>query len=350
MRRCSLKTPLWQKNVTQTINKIKKSSKSRFLKSINIYDCICIFIYNHFNKNIFAYSTIHTYYINLNIFNKWLNNELNILNINLIKTNHLHSYFKYLINIKKYKNTSLESVYIALMRFFRSMKHRRILNKNPFQNFFIKSHRYMKNEKILNIIEVKKLLQSVGEHYEYLKTKNRLNKFSLFIHRRDICIITLAIACGIRRNEIQKIEIQNINFDATSILIKGKGSKLFNIKERKIFFSHPFLEIIISKYYDLRKKLPGNSFFSNCYGDTLTKNAIGQIFRRYSKYAFNTFIANTTNLRKSFTSYLVKKKIPIKAIQIMLGHENCEVTLKYYVHHSVDDLKITWKETTPYDK
>jgi len=44
--------PKWERQVNQTIEKIKKKSKSKTLKSSNIFECICIFIFDHLKKNI----------------------------------------------------------------------------------------------------------------------------------------------------------------------------------------------------------------------------------------------------------------------------------------------------------
>ena len=193
-----------------------------------------------------------------------------------------------------------------------------------------------------------KLLRSVKEHYDFLKRENKPGCFSLFIHRRDICILTLFIACGLRRGEIQRIEISEIDFDARTIIVQGKGNGRFTIKERKVFFSHPFLEKIIKRYYKLRQEIPGNNFFCNCYGDELYASSVGTVFSRYSSFAFGKPKYNATITRKTFTSHLVRKKVNIEAIRSMLGHENCETTLRYYVHYSTSDLEKTWKEANPY--
>ena len=46
--------------------------------------------------------------------------------------------------------------------------------------------------------------------------------------------------------------------------------------------------------------------------------------------------------------HLVRKKVNIEMIRDLLGHENCETTVKYYVHFSTEDLEKIWKESNPY--
>ena len=142
------------------------------------------------------------------------------------------------------------------------------------QDFHILAKRHINRVNLLTIFDIKILLSSVKEHYDTLRDSGKLDCFSLFIHRRDLCILALCVACGLRRGEIQRIKQNHIDFYKKTILIPGIGSKRVVIKERTAFFSHPFLEKILIRYYRMRKKLPGNSFFCNCYGDELNASAI----------------------------------------------------------------------------
>lgn len=348
MRRRSLTTPKWETQVDQTIQKVKKGSKSRSLKSSYFYECVCIFISDHLNKLIFSHTTLSLYYQYLKSFSVWMSETEKVTDIRKVNVSHLQKYFYYLENVRKYKKSSLEGVQTSLMRFFRSMRFRRLIKKNPMQDFHIVARRHINNAEILNAFDIKILIRSVKEHYRYLKDSGNLDCFSLFIHRRDLCILVFCIACGLRRGEIQSIKLDHVDFDKKTILIPGKGNQRVIFKERTAFFSHPFLEEILLIYYRMREKLPENSFFCNCYGDELNANAIGQIFIRYSAFISEDVHYNATITRKSFSSHLVRKKVNIEAIRDLLGHENCETTVKYYVHFTTEDLEKIWKESNPY--
>lgn len=348
MRRRSLATPKWETQVSQTIHKVKKESKSRSLKSSDLYECVCIFISDHLKKQIFSYASVSLYYQHLKSFYTWLSENGKITDISNVGACLLRDYFSYLEDIRNYKKSSLEGVQTALERFFRSMRLRRLIKENPMQDFRISARRNMNSVEILTPFDIKMLLRSVKEHYQYLKDNNKHDCFSLFIHRRDLCILALCVACGLRRGEIQRIKLDHMDFDKRTVLIPGKGDQRVIIKERTAFFSHHFLEEIVTRYHLMRKKLPGNSYFCNCYGDELGARAIYTIFRRYGSFINKTRNYNATITRKSFSSHLVRKKVNIEAIRDLLGHENCETTLKYYVHFSVTDLEKIWKESNPY--
>ena len=98
----------------------------------------------------------------------------------------------------------------------------------------------------------------------------------------------------------------------------------------------------------MRDKFPGNSLFCNCYGQELNPHTIADIFKKYSSFISQDAHYNPTITRKTFASHLVRKKVNIEAIRNLMGHENCEITLRYYVHFSTSDLEAIWKESNPY--
>ena len=181
-----------------------------------------------------------------------------------------------------------------------------------------------------------------------LKLQKRFKPSFLFIHRRDLCILTLGIACGLRRGEIHMIKIQDVDFNSKTILIHGKGNQRFIVKERMAFFSHPFLVELIDRYYELRKTLPGDNFFCNCDGKELNPSTINVVYKKYRSFYSEDTLCNPTITRKSFASQLVYKKVNTEAIRVVLGHKRAETTLRYYVHFSALKLEKTWKETNPY--
>jgi len=348
MQRRRSRPPLWETQVHQTIQSIKSRSESRSLKSSDLHECICIYIGDHLKKQIFSYQTIGNYYRHLSLFHAWLKQTNTNSNIRHLDASCIRRYFRFLEQTKHYKKFSLQIVQIVLRRFFRSMKLRRLIRTNPVGDFHIQAKHKDKLEPIPSPFELMRLLRSVREHYQYLLDHRKEHKFSLFIHRRDLCIFGLYASCGLRRAEIQRTQILDVDFDQKTIRIAGKGCGRFTIRERLAFFSHPFLEEILNQYWQMRKELPGTALFCNWLGDELTVKSIDSIFQTYNGFLQNGMRYNATVLRKSFCTHLVQKKVNVTAIQLLLGHEKCETTLTYYVRLSEEQLQRTWKETNPY--
>ena len=339
---------MWETQVQRTVQDIKNRSKSRSLKSADLQECICIFIGDHLRKQIFSYQTIVNYYRHLSLFRTWLKQTNPNFNIRHVDALCIRRYFCFLEQTKHYKKFSLQIVQIVLRRFFRSMKLRRLIRSNPVGEFHIQAKHKDKLEPIPSPFELMRLLRSVKEHYQYLLDHRKAHKFSLFIHRRDLCIFGLYVSCGLRKAEAQRIQIRDVDFDQKTIRIAGKGCGRFTIRERLAFFSHPFLEETLKRYWQMRKHLPGTALFCNWLGDELTVRSTESVFKTYNDFIQNGTQYNATVLRKSFCTHLVQKKVNLSAIQQLLGHEKCETTLTYYVRLSEEQLQRTWKETNPY--
>ena len=181
MRRRSLKTPLWERQVLQTIQKVKGKSNSRSLKSCDLYECLCIFISNHLKERIFSQATICVYYRHLKSFSTWMSEAEKLTDIRTIQVSHLRKYFSYLESERKYKKSSLEGIQTPLMRFFRSMRFRKLIPKNPMKDFHILARRHINSANLLTVFDIKIFLRGVKDHYWYLRDSGKLGCFSLFI-------------------------------------------------------------------------------------------------------------------------------------------------------------------------
>lgn len=348
MKSLSGNVPRWETRVNQTILELKSTSKSRSLKSHDVYQCVCIFINDHLKKRLLAYATIGFYYKHLKLFSAWLHKTGKATDIRKLSVTDLRGYFSYMENERNYKNTTIEGAQAPLLKFFRSMKLRRLIKDNPMQDFKIVARRYITSASVLTAFDLKMLLQSVKDHCRYLQDNDKLTSHSLFLHRRDLCIVALCIGCGLRNGEIRGIKTDHVDFDRATLLIPGKGNQRVVIKQRTAFFSHPFLQEVLMRYQRMREKLPGDSFFCNCHGDELNSSAVCGVFSRYAGFISENAHYSATITRKSFSSHLVRKKVNIEAIRDLLGHEKCETTVKYYVHFTTEGLEKIWKESNPY--
>jgi site-specific recombinase XerD len=97
----------------------------------------------------------------------------------------------------------------------------------------LESPKLPKREPIsLTLEQSKKLLNSVDEGSEY--------------YYRNRCILTLFLHCGIRLSELVNIKLSDINWEANSIKILGKGNK-----ERNIYFDKTTLPVV-KEYLETR--------------------------------------------------------------------------------------------------
>ena len=89
MQRSRGKTPLWGRQVVQTVRGIRSRSKRRSLKSSNVYECLCLFA-------------------------RWLEQSHPRLSIAAVDAPCIRRYFSYLEHARHYKRFSLQIVQVVL--------------------------------------------------------------------------------------------------------------------------------------------------------------------------------------------------------------------------------------------
>jgi integrase/recombinase XerC len=348
MQRSRGNPPLWERQVLQTVRGIRSRTDRRSLKSSNVHECLCIFIADLLKNGTLCHTNVRNHYRHLSLFVRWLQQRHPRIRVAAVDATCIRHYFAYLENDKHYKRFSLQIVQLALKRFFRSLQRRRLIRTNPVGEVRIQIGHKDAVRTLPSPFELMRLLASVKGHYQWLCGRRTVHRFSLFIHRRDLCIFALCVACGLRTSELARIQSADVDVERFTIRIAGKGAGRFTIRERLAFFSHPFLQQVLQRYGKMREALPGSSFFCNWLGDPLSGRSVYDIFMAYSSFLHPPAPYHPTVLRKAFCTHLAQRKVPLSAIQLLMGHEKCETTLQYYLQLSPEQIHHTWKETTPY--
>ena len=145
--------------------------------------------------------------------------------------------------------------------------------------------------------------------------------------------ILLALATGLRRGDIERIRIADIDCESLVVTTKSK-------KTRKSMGSRPIPEQVmkeLKKYIsalDPHQEQLFDDNFSQCRWDTL-RNVIGEPYLRFQE------------LRKTFCSILAQKGVSISVTQKLLEHSSPELTNKVYTNvdpvlrHAINQLPIS---------
>jgi len=159
----------------------------------------------------------------------------------------------------------------------------------------------------------------------YLKQEELRELFKSARSMKEKLIIYLAYDCALRRSELAKIRIKDINFDEWTIKIKGKGDR-----ERILPITKRETRNILKRYVE---NLPEGSIylFEGKQGHT-TPDTVGRIFKRIAKRAGMPNISFHV-LRHSRAIHLLEKDIDIAYINKLLGHARLDTTSIYVVTH-----------------
>lgn len=155
---------------------------------------------------------------------------------------------------------------------------------------------------------------------------------------RDHCIIEVLYSCGLRISELCKMSFSDLFLDDGYIRVHGKGRKerLVPISQRAI----SELEAWIPIRRNLTP-LPGNEdyiFLSLHRGKPLSRITLFIFLRQYAELAGITKKISPHTLRHSFATHLLQGGANLRAIQVMLGHENLKTT-EVYTHIDREHLR-----------
>jgi integrase/recombinase XerD len=242
--------------------------------------------------------------------------------IRSIKLADLYAFISYAENARKNNPCARARKVAAIKSFFKYLYSKtRILYENPASD--LESPKLNKRNPIyLTLDESKNLLASIDEKYSHDK--------------RDFCIITLFLNCGLRLSELCSINISKIKEDTLTIV--GKGNK-----ERTVYLNKTCLNAI-SEYMLERADMSilnehRDALFISERKTRISRYTVEKIVKKYIKISgLDNSKYSPHKLRHTAATLMYKHgNVDIRSLQKILGHENLSTT-QIYTH--VDDEKL----------
>ncbi|MBO6013643.1 MAG: tyrosine recombinase XerD [Bacteroidales bacterium] len=146
--------------------------------------------------------------------------------------------------------------------------------------------------------------------------------------QRNRAILETLYSCGLRVSELTELKISNIFEKERYLLVFGKGRK-----ERIVPISDSALREI-HNYYEFRYELdvkPGyqDYVFLNRFGRKLSRMMVFNLVKRYAQEANVQKVISPHTFRHTFATHLLEGGANLRAIQLMLGHEQISTTEIY---------------------
>jgi integrase/recombinase XerC len=178
---------------------------------------------------------------------------------------------------------------------------------------------------------------------------------SLFL-RRDLALLELLYAAGIRVSELTGLNLADIDQKERVLRVRGKGDK-----ERIVPYGSKAQEAL-DKYWPLREQLflqPSSSrgrhrdgphteaVFLNYAGRRLTQRSVGRIVKKYVHLVNVNWDLHPHSLRHAFATHLLADGADLRAIQELLGHQSLSTTQKY-THASIRQLMEIYDKSHPH--
>lgn len=151
---------------------------------------------------------------------------------------------------------------------------------------------------------------------------------------RDKTIFELLYATGVRCSELVNITIEDVDMNAKTIRIFGKGKK-----ERMVLFGDKAKEKILEYYAKERPEILNHkeALFLNYRYEKLTPRSVQRIVKMFRAFLPIERPLTPHKLRHSFATHLLNEGADLRAVQELLGHKTLATTEKY-THVSLENL------------
>lgn len=169
--------------------------------------------------------TIYSYTHAAKMFVKWFaDNRIDNIKINQVTKVHAREYIDYLALNKNYSGRSLNDQLTMLGTFFNCMVDRDWIVKSPFKG-------------------IKKGKVEIGRNIAFTEPERKLLLDHLYNNDRQMFYFTQFIYyCFIRRSELTRLRIRDIDFNSMTIIIPADCSK--NKKQESVVIPYSFISIL----------------------------------------------------------------------------------------------------------
>lgn len=308
---------------------------------VTIKQMMADFILHCHHEKKLSSKTQRCYEIDLIQFLQFLEKGKYELQIEKIDKNILRGY---LHNISHFKAKTIKRKIATLKAFFNFMEFEDKIMVNPFRKVRFKIKEPKRLPTIMTESEVQKIFQAV---YSKRKVVGMESCYKNFETLRNIAVIELLFATGIRVSELSNLSQDNINLQDGFIKVIGKGNK-----ERVIQICNIEMVSALCEYSVLAKKYrrnSTNSFFVNRLGKQLSEQSIRYVVKNLSTLATLNKHITPHVFRHSVATLLLEEGVDIKYIQVILGHSSI-MTTQIYTHVNGEKQKAILTDKHPRKK
>ncbi len=240
---------------------------------------------------------------------------------NDVESIHLRGYVSSL-RLRGLSSRSIARQIVTVRRFYRFLETEGLVTTHPVPEFHM-SGTGRKLPHALNADDMRALLSQPDP--------NEL------LGARDQAMLELLYATGLRVSELVTLKVQQLDFSAGYLTVKGKGSKM-----RAVPFGKWAREKLLSYMEQARRRLLKGKqspfVFINRSGHPLTRQGFWKIIRGYAVAAGIDKKVSPHTLRHSFATHLLEGGADLRSVQSMLGHADISTT-QIYTHVDGNRLK-----------
>lgn len=226
---------------------------------------------------------------------------------------------------KQYKPKTVKRKIASLKAFFHHMEYRELLNENPFAKLDIRFREAKLLPKTIPFHSIQTFLSTL-----YAQKEQAKSEYQLHCCIRDIAVIELLFATGMRISELCSLKPSDIDLESNNILIYGKGAKerIIQLGNQEVIAAL----ILYQKTFQKDIEVCGY-FFVNRLQHKLSDQSVRFMINHYAEITGISQHITPHMFRHSFATLLLEQDVDIRYIQRMLGHSSISTT-EIYTHVS----------------
>ncbi|MBQ9119982.1 MAG: tyrosine-type recombinase/integrase [Lachnospiraceae bacterium] len=233
---------------------------------------------------------------------------------------------QYIVHLHtKYKPKSVKRKIASLKAYFHYLEYKEIIEINPFNKIDVRFREEKLLPKTIPFHSIQLFL-----HELYRQKLNAATEYQLRCCIRDIAVIELLFATGMRISELCSLRKEDIDLTECTVRIYGKGAK-----ERIIQLGNQEVLDALRLYQETFKNKSATCqyFFINRLGNKLSDQSVRYMILHYAELAGISQHITPHMFRHTFATLLLEQDVDIRYIQRILGHSSINTT-EIYTHVS----------------
>lgn len=228
------------------------------------------------------------------------------------------------------KPRSVSRALVSVRVFYRYLVAEGLVKKNPAS--------------LVEGMKIEKGLPRIMTYSDIMKIINAI-KPSDASGLRDLAMIELLYATGIRVSEMVNLKLGDVDLNVGYLRVLGKGTK------ERIVPVGEYARKRIREYLDVsRPRLLGKRIseylFITRFGKKFTRQGFWLMVKNYARLSGVKVNVTPHVFRHSFATHLLEKGADLRTLQTMLGHSDISTT-QVYTHVSSEQLKKVYKRSHP---
>ncbi|MGZ0085236.1 tyrosine recombinase XerC [Caldibacillus thermoamylovorans] len=224
---------------------------------------------------------------------------------------------------------------------------RKISSLRSFYKFLLREGRAAENPFALAALPKKEQTIPNFLYPQELEALFLVNDENTALGQRNAALLELLYATGARISECCHIQLSDIDFQAQTVFIHGKGNK-----QRYVPFGRAACEALKRYIHGGRRELTKTLaadhryLFVNARGNPLTPRGARYVFERIVEAAALTQQISPHVLRHTFATHLLNNGADLRSVQELLGHTHLSST-QVYTHVTKDRLRHIYLQAHP---